>query len=101
MEADETWIQHPDAPLQSSPGEPRRKRPVSTEAVDARRLQRDAPDPRLDPHEISELDIAEPPTSPLTRTEPPTERIRPSEEARTQRIRTSEEPPTEPSDDPD
>ncbi len=113
MEADETWIQHPDAPLQASPGEPRRKRPVSSNAVDTRRPPRAAPDPRLDPHEIHELDIAEPPTSPLTRTEPPptkrirpseeppTERIKPSEEPRTQRIRTSDEPPTEPSDDRD
>ncbi len=76
MEADETWVQHPDAPAEATPGAPRRKRAAAS--------PRSGSDSRLDVHEIHELDIAEPPTSPLGHFEPPTEPTVP------------DEPPTEP-----
>lgn len=90
MEADETWVQSPDAPAEATPGAPRRKRPGPPRPLS---------DSRLDPHEIHELDIAEPPTSRLGRvdslpfvSEPRTERLSDAE-PRTERV--EPEPPPE------
>ena len=100
MEADETWVQHPNAPQEAVPGAPRRKRPASASGVQERRPARPAPDPRLDPHEIQELDIAEPPTARLGRDESPTEPHPRSADPPTEPVRHSDEPPTEPVRDP-
>jgi hypothetical protein len=78
MEADETWIQSPQAPRESAPGAPRRKRPITGN--------------ELDPQEIRELDLAEPPTSPLGLSEPPTVSDEPTEPPTIRRGDT--EPPT-------
>jgi hypothetical protein len=96
MEADETWVQHPDAHQEAIPGAPRRKRPASANAVKERRPPWPAPDPRLDPHEIKGLEIAEPPTARLGPSEPPTEPQTRSAQPPTEPVRHSDESPTEP-----
>jgi hypothetical protein len=88
MEADETWVQHPDARAEATPGAPRRKRAASDRRIDRQH-------PRLDPHEIQELDIAEPPTSPLGHFEAPTEPTVPDDAPTEPTV--PDDPPTEPS----
>jgi hypothetical protein len=81
MEADETWVQHPHAPREATPGAPRRKRPTTGN--------------ELDPREIHELDLAEPPTSPLERTQAPASFRDRTDPPISPRER-AEEPPTTP-----
>jgi hypothetical protein len=97
MEADETWVQQPQAPRQASPGAPRRKRPATGA--------------ELDPREIHDLDLAEPPTLHTPDEAPPTLRTRdddpptvPTRDDEPPTIRTrDDEPSTVPTrhDDPD